>query len=155
MGLDMYLKAKVFTSGYEWADETERETYNTIVDAVGGKWVADKDSPTAEVALTCGYWRKANAIHGWFVKYVQNGVDECLEHYVSREDLMALQQTCQEVLANPSKAVELLPPTQGFFFGGYEIDDYYWSYVKETEALIGSLLKKADNRWEFYYRSSW
>ena len=24
-----------------------------------------------------GYWRKANAIHGWFVRNVQNGKDDC------------------------------------------------------------------------------
>lgn len=155
MGLDMYLKAKTFTSGYSWAEESEREVYNTIVDTVGARWLADKDSPTAEVSITAGYWRKANAIHGWFVKHVQNGEDECKEHYVSREDLIALQQACQEVLANPSKALDILPPTQGFFFGGYDLDEYYWHYIKETEALIGALLKKADDKWEFFYRSSW
>lgn len=155
MGLDMYLKAKAFVSGYSWEHESEKELYNTIVNAVGGEVLADKDSPTAEVSITAGYWRKANAIHGWFVRNVQNDEDECKEHYVTREQLIALQEACQDVLANPSKALDILPPTQGFFFGGYEIDDYYWHYLKETEALIGALLKKADEKWEFYYRSSW
>lgn len=155
MGLDMYLKAKAFVSGYSWEPEPEKELYNAIVNAVGGEVLADKDSPTAEVSITAGYWRKANAIHGWFVRNVQDGEDECKEHYVTREQLIALQEACQDVLANPSKALDVLPPTQGFFFGGYEIDDYYWHYLKETEALIGALLKKADEKWEFYYRSSW
>ena len=155
MGLDMYLKAKIFTNGYSWSDESDKETYNAIVDAVGGKWIADMESPTAEVSITAGYWRKANAIHGWFVKNVQKNIDECFEHYVSREQLLELQKACQTVLANPDKAMELLPPYEGFFFGTYGLDDYYWSYIRETEALIGALLKKADNKWEFSYRSSW
>lgn len=155
MGLDMYLKAKTFISGYDFVPPEEQDTYNTIVDSIGGRWLVDSDSPTAEVSITAGYWRKANAIHGWFVKHVQDGEDECKEHYVSREQLIALQEACQDVLANPSKALDILPPTQGFFFGGYDLDEYYWSYIKETEALIGALLKKADEKWEFFYRSSW
>lgn len=155
MGLDMYLKAKTFISGYDFVPPAEQEAYKTIVDSIGGNSLVDSDSPTAEVSITAGYWRKANAIHGWFVKHVQDGEDECKEHYVSREQLIALQEACQDVLANPSKALDILPPTQGFFFGGYDLDEYYWHYVKETEALIGALLKKADEKWEFFYRSSW
>jgi len=155
MGLDMYLKAKVFTSGYDFVPSEEKEAYNAIVNAVGAEHLTDKDSPTAEVSITVGYWRKANAIHGWFVKNVQEGVDECKEHYVSREDLIALQNTCLEVLENRDKAMELLPPEKGFFFGGYDLDEYYFGSVQETADMIGRLLKIVDDSWEFYYRSSW
>lgn len=155
MGLDMYLKAKTFVSGYEWVDNHEKETYKAIVNAVGGDRVADSDSPLAEVALTCAYWRKANAIHGWFVRNVQKGIDECLEHYVPREKLVELQEACIQVLANPDKASELLPVEQGFFFGSYEYDEWYFSYLRDTIDMLGKILKTTDNGWEFYYRSSW
>jgi len=155
MGLDMYLKAKVFTSGYDFVPAEEKETYNAIVNAVGAEQISDKDSPLAEVAITAGYWRKANAIHGWFVRNVQGGKDECVEHFVPREELIALQQACQKVLADPRLAMDILPPMSGFFFGSYELSDYYWEQIRETEALIGRLLKTAGDKWEFYYRSSW
>ena len=155
MGLDMYLKAKAYVGGYEWLPAHDREAFTNIVEAVGGHDLIDTDSPSAEVALTAGYWRKANAIHGWFVKHVQNGVDECLEHYVSREQLLELQKACVEVIANPDKASELLPVTEGFFFGSYAYDEWYFSYVRETVDMIGRLLKTAGESWEFYYRSSW
>lgn len=45
-----------------------------------------------------GYWRKANAIHAWFVRVVQAGVDRCQVSPVSREQLSLLRTTCQEVL---------------------------------------------------------
>jgi len=46
-----------------------------------------------------GYWRKANAIHGWFVRNCADGVDECQPIAVSRDDLTALRQDVLEALA--------------------------------------------------------
>jgi hypothetical protein len=30
------------------------------------------------------------------------------------------------------KAMDLLPPTAGFFFGAAEVDDWYWENLKDT-----------------------
>lgn len=46
-----------------------------------------------------GYWRKANAIHGWFVRNCADGVDERQPIKVSREDITALRQDVLEALA--------------------------------------------------------
>ena len=35
-----------------------------------------------------GYWRKANQIHKWFVDNVQDGVDDCGEYKVTKEQLI-------------------------------------------------------------------
>lgn len=48
----------------------------------------------AEVA----YWRKANAIHAWFVREVQSGEDDCGYHDVSIEQLQALVEACKQLL---------------------------------------------------------
>lgn len=45
-----------------------------------------------------GYWRKANAIHKWFVENVQNGEDDCGRYEVSKEQLEELLDVCKEVL---------------------------------------------------------
>lgn len=44
-----------------------------------------------------GYWRKANHIHNWFVKYVQNEVDDCGVYEVSEDALLELLETCKKV----------------------------------------------------------
>ena len=44
------------------------------------------------------YWRKANAIHKWFVENVQDGEDDCKPYYVSREKLRELVNLCKKVL---------------------------------------------------------
>ena len=50
------------------------------------------------------YWRKANAIHAWFVKNVQDGEDDCGDYYVSTEKLTELRDLCVKVV----KASELV-----------------------------------------------
>ena len=50
----------------------------------------NSDGSTTEVA----YWRKANAIHRWFVNNVQDGIDECQETIVTRNQLFTLLQIC-------------------------------------------------------------
>lgn len=47
----------------------------------------------------CAYWRKANAIHNWFVQNVQNGVDDRDIYLVTREQLEQLKEACEMVLA--------------------------------------------------------
>jgi len=155
MGLDMYLSAEKFIGGYSFMEEKEKETYHSIVNAIEAEGLAGKDSPTGTVSLNVGYWRKQNAIHNWFVNNVQGGVDECDKHSVSRESLESLRRLCLEVLKDNSKAMELLPPTAGFFFGGTEIDEYYIEGLKYTVEMITKALDRADESWTFYYQSSW
>ena len=42
-----------------------------------------------------GYWRKANAIHKWFVDNVQNGIDDCCYHEVTKENIQELLRRCK------------------------------------------------------------
>ena len=155
MGLDMYLKAEIHTSGYSFVEERERETYDGVVNAVRALPFVDKESPTADISINVGYWRKANAIHGWFVNECQEGVDECQKSYVPRDKLQELMELCKEVLINKDRAEELLPVQAGFFFGGYEYDEWYFQYLKNTVEMIDKLLKEVPEDWDFYYRSSW
>lgn len=157
MGLDMYLSARKYVSGYSHASQDEQKAYADIL-AVSGLSKSDfgGDSPSAEVKITVGYWRKANAIHDWFVKNVQGGVDECQKAYVEREQLQALKDACDEVLANATKADELLPTQAGFFFGSTDYDEWYHESVKQTSELLGKVLsnpKFVD--FDFEYQSSW
>jgi len=46
-----------------------------------------------------GYWRKANAIHRYFVDAVQNGEDDCLFHNeVTPEILEDLRDRCKRII---------------------------------------------------------
>lgn len=89
-----------------------------------------------EIAVEAGYWRKANAIHKWFVDRVQGGTDDCGEYPVELEQLQELSDICQYLLANPNYAQDLLPTGFGFFFGSQEYGDDYWSNLEKTVKII-------------------
>lgn len=157
MGLDMYLSAKIHVHGYKWENsQADNEIYDKVINAVGAEAFRSETNPHADVTITVGYWRKANAIHGWFVNNVQNGEDNCRSYYVSKEQLEELQRACIEVLADRTKASELLPPTEGFFFGSDEYDEYYYEELRRTVTLIGKILKTIPEKdWSIEYQSSW
>lgn len=102
---------------------------------------------------TLGYWRKANAIHGWFIRTLANDVDDCKPVKVTREQLAELRKLCLIVNADKKLAPVLLPPTQGFFFGSYDIDDCYFDDIRETVNIIDNALNSKKR--VFYYQSSW
>jgi hypothetical protein len=155
MGLDMYLMAEKHISGYSFTEPTEREQYKTVIDTMGATEIANMDSPSADITVTALYWRKQNAIHNWFVENVQDGSDDCKKYYVSREGLKVLRDICVQVVQSKDKAEELLPTTEGFFFGGTEYDEYYFEGIKETASRLTILLNKTPEDWAFYYQSSW
>lgn len=148
MGLDMYLNAK----RYLWRVKEEEQA---IAQKISDSGIDNDGMRVKEVTCEAMYWRKANAIHYWFVQNVQDGSDDCREYYVPRAKLEALVGVCVEVLADPSKADDLLRPSEGFFFGSNEIDDWYWDDVKSTIDTISRLLENTSAEWEFYYASSW
>ena len=99
-----------------------------------------------------GYWRKANAIHGWFVRNVQNNVDDCGRYLVTKDNLRSLLMACELVIHNPAMSSTYLPTTSGLFFGSTDYDGGYQLDLDNTISTIKPLLESDD---EYYYESSW
>ena len=120
-------------------------------------WDNEKRYPHTFIHDEVGYWRKVNAVHKWFVDNVQDGEDDCVYHRpVTKDDLEALFELCREVLADHSRASELLPNTSGFFFGSQQYDDWYFVDIENTANLCKKLIEETDfEKYELYYRSSW
>ena len=150
MGLDMYLEADVFLSEYI---EQQRDLINEIKLNSEGM----EDFQPCGVTYKLGYWRKANAIHNWFVENVQDGKDDCGRYYVSAEKLTELKAVCEKVLEDTKKAPGLLPVKAGFFFGSYDYEEgWYIESVRKTIAIIEKILANPDHEtWSMYYQSSW
>lgn len=126
-----------------------------------------------------GYWRKANAIHGFFSR--ENGeLDNCQEIEVSKDCIEKLLNICKEVLEvldngnkvgsskevgfsyeegkfvpiyeesmgydaeTEEKAMKLLPPMRGFFFGSYYIDEGYRQDILDTIKICEKTLNEVD-----------
>ena len=164
MGLDMYLHAKKYVEKIDWkklneldldmdSDEAIYPLWNDIVETSGMKDVAT-DIYGVNVEVTCAYWRKSNQIHKWFVDNVQGGEDNCGEYYVSQDKLKELRETCRQAVF--AKDPSLLPPQAGFFFGSYDIDEWYWKDIKNTMKKLDRIFALPDfDKLSFYYNSSW
>lgn len=107
------------------------------------------------VETDLGYWRKANAVHNFFVEVVQNGEDECQEIAVSVSDLHTLMNACRDVLDNPGEAESILPTVGGFFFGSTEYDSGYFDDIRHTIKVVEDALAFANEGGEVFYQSSW
>jgi len=154
MGLDMYLNTKRYMSKYFNEADTQRiEDVNKIFGVEG---LEDDDYGAQEVTFRVAYWRKANAIHQWFVDNVQEGEDDCREYWLSRDQLQELIDLCKQIIADPTKAAALLPTQSGFFFGGTDYDEWYMKDLEYTvERLEKVLADPAFTKNDFYYQASW
>ena len=105
MGLDMYLEGRLYVSQYA---EPEGKL-NRLMDAIKEEFPGYEDTSgnfrSLSINLPLMYWRKANAIHGWFVNNVQDGVDNCQTSEVSRGQLEDLQALVNEILDAKTNAI--------------------------------------------------
>ena len=150
MGLDMYLDKRTYVK--QWDHIEEAKQYKVEVTR-GGEPTNIDPKKVKYIIEEAGYWRKANAIHKWFVDNCQDGVDDCRDAYVGFKELQTLLDLCRIVIIDKSKAEQLLPSTSGFFFGNTEYDEWYYNDIQNTIDRLEKALEDKDG--EYYYSSSW
>jgi hypothetical protein len=151
MGLDMYLYKKTYVR--QWSHNKPEDQFQVLVNRGGKIYDNIKPERVSYITEEVGYWRKFNALHNWFVTECADGVDECQEIWIYRDKLEQLQEILHKIQLNNDLADELLPTTDGFFFGGTEYDEYYFEQVSETLELVEQLLSEPTG--DIYYRASW
>lgn len=172
MGLDMYLdKCNRKAWGYKDVDIDEVKGNNPALYEELKPFIVERGQYYHWESLfeEVGYWRKANAIHRWFVENVQNNVDDCGRYEVSKEQLEELLAACIKVRDESKLAsgwvkngercengqwfpcveegeyienpevAEELLPTQGGFFFGST--DYDQWYMRDIFDTIDILTK--------------
>ena len=155
MGLDMYLTGRKYVK--DWAYNYDGDVIPEDTPAkVCAKACGIVNAPVSYLILDLAYWRKANSIHGWFVKNVQGGEDDCREYSVGRDELEALLALVNRVIDGDGKPEDLLPPEGGFFFGSTDIDDGYMQDMVDTKDALTKILNDPSLAGvNFYYQSSW
>jgi len=151
MGLDMYLRLR-HSTGYG-------KSFETFDNAYGSDWKC-----TTKIYDVIE-WRKANAIHKWFVDHVQGGKDDCGRYPVTVENLHKLRADCMAAIdyytdGDIEGASVYMPTTSGFFFGCTDYDSYYADDLRTTIQVCSKLIKtiESPNRRDFLsveYESSW
>jgi len=96
MGLDMYLEKRTYVKRWKHQKADER-TYVRV--QVGGKaHPTIQPKRVSYIIEEVGYWRKANAIHNWFIENCADGVDNGRDVYVDKSQLEVLLELVTEVL---------------------------------------------------------
>jgi hypothetical protein len=152
MGLDMYLTREHYVKNWYFMKPSERHQITVLKNGASVDHI--KPERISAVVEDVAYWRKANQIHAWFVKNVQDGRDDCGHYYVAREQLQQLLTAVEDVLADHSKAATVLPSQQGFFFGATDYDQYYFDDFEHTKKVLSELLAEPGDG-EYHYHSSW
>jgi hypothetical protein len=182
MGLDMYLSKKTYVK--QWEHNKPENQFEVTVKKGGKPYKGIQSNRISYVTESLMYWRKSNQIHGWFTSNTSEITPEVL-YRVTLDDLKNLLETCKQVVDIISKSEkkviqvrsgwsggeetyadvetydceeqiqELLPPTQGFFYGSYEIDEWYLDSVIETIEFLEKELPNCEEDDEFEYYASW
>ena len=158
MGLDSYLQARKTVSQIDYikGEATINEDYASLTALVAPDLDKFGEYKSITVSTQSAYWRKANQIHVWFVDNVQEGEDDCGEHWVKPTQLQELLDLCKQVVNDPLQAEDLLPTGEGFFFGSDAYDEYYFEQIQYTIEVLEHLLDNAyTTDYDFYYHSSW
>ena len=158
MGLDMYLTKHWYLSLEERVGLKIEFPAAPTPSRIGMDYpqpaLTPDTSKVCEIVEEAGYWRKANAIHRWFVENVQDGVDNCARYHVDREKLTALLELVKQVLLDHSNAPDLLPTQKGFFFGDRGYDEQYYENLEHTKNVLMPLLEES-GFYDIYYHASW
>ena len=160
MGLDMYLSVRKYVNRIDWdtRDKMENPRFANIARTLGIQEILEPEGSTGmHVEIPVMYWRKSNAIHNWFVRELADGVDDCRPLELSTDKLRELVVLCDQVLADHSKAGELLPTGSGFFFGTTEYDEYYYGDLMHTADRLRYIVAEAEANTIDYlvYQASW
>jgi hypothetical protein len=164
MGLDMYLYKSISPFNYYRKNKELSIDFPRSEQDIDPITISIKLNEISEIRYTYGYWRKANAIHRWFVEIIQKGNDDCDKYYVSKERLIELYELVNKVIASielrdekiedASLAQKLLPTMSGLFFGSIEYDKGYYHDLLDTKNILERVINDPIEGM-FYYSSSW
>ena len=160
MGLDMYLERhSKAVEGYLGEDLENMKVNNPKGYKFIEPYIIQRGNEVfhwESLSEKVGYWRKANAIHRWFVENVQNGEDDCGCYNVSKEQLEELLEICRSIKSGTEDPKTLLPTQSGFFFGSTEYDEWYYEDIDSTIEILEKVLAETDFDNEVItYQSSW
>lgn len=183
MGLDMTLNKKTWVK--TWSEATPENQHSVTVNLGGVAHPTIQPNRVSHIQEEVMYWRKANQIHGWFTTHCID-IQEGILYQVTKAHLNKLLLDCKKVLqiletapkgttkvvggwkdgkqyyvdvevfTDIPEVLEILPPTQGFFFGSYEIDDDYKQDIVDTIEVLEQELSLPEVGFVFYeYHASW
>lgn len=162
MGLDMYLYLRKYERISSWDKEGTKKKegfYPPELEELADR-IYEKNFMSKATEYQVAYWRKANAIHRFFIENCAEGEDDCKPVWVPLEALKDLVKICRDIISDPSKAEEELPTQSGFFFGDTKYDEYYLQDLEDTVENLEPIIKFLEKdknylKYDIIYQASW
>ena len=169
MGLDQYLEARQYVSKKNWLGDGgyEDNPDYSIIQPMTQTGVIDPDAYSGiTLEYNAAQWRKANGIHRWMNENLAGGeMDNCQSYPIDSDQLTKLRDACNRVIAAKHNGVQEvaeeygLYPMEGFFFGTYDFDEWYFRDLEYTVETINRLDRAGalnpDSDVTFTYRAWW
>lgn len=152
MGLDMYLTKRTYVK--RWSHIAPEHQFKVTVERGGQAYEPIRSDRITNIIEEVAYWRKANAIHRWFVANVQNGEDDCGEYSVSTDQLAELLAAAKQA-SEAADPAAVLPTQGGFFFGNTDYGEDYKADLADTIRQLEPLLAEDNTQSDLFYRASW
>ena len=140
MGLDMYLKAEKYVSGYGHNGAEAQTKYEQVLASVGLSGFRCEGSSSATISVNVAYWRKANQIHNWFVQNHMEGNPDGNDPELSREDLVVLRDLCKRLLTELQTEPGQVSNGKTYYPDGRILTNYVDGRVIVNRALAEELL---------------
>ena len=130
----MYLSKKTYVKN--WAHQSPERRHVITIEGPQAHHI--QPERISYIVEEVAYWRKANAIHAWFVKHAQGGKDDQGDYYVSHETLEALLKDVEHVL----DASKLMPGQVSV--GARAVAGGDWETIYEDGKVIEDLSVAAE-----------
>lgn len=97
------------------------------------------------------YFRKVNCLHGYFDR--KYNIDNFEYQKIDMEDIKYLNQITEQILKTKDidYAKENLPTYEGFFFGSYDYDEYYFMDIQEVNDVTNEIMNMNIDDYELFY----
>lgn len=111
-----------------------------------------EDKETRE-HIEFSYYRKFNALQGYFVR--EHNLDNCGRILITESIRKDVYQILNEIRFNREKGPELLPTFPGPFFGIYDYDRMYYTYIDQAATDFYHVQFINYNKYNLYFTSNW
>ena len=168
MGLDMYFSRRTYVSSFKSTRDADGNWGERDVNNMELKF---DDADLSHINLQnvryieelFGEFRKFNALHAYVVDNFGGGRDECQIIYLDIDNLIQIHEMLslvKESLSIGDKVIasQTLPPSEGFFFGSTEIDEWYEKDVNEAVEVFGKIIEEhsiVGHNASYSYQASW
>lgn len=131
MGLDMYAYKRTYV-GNQYEKDLKKQVRVLPPQEEGGYKGQVKlidQSKVSEIKENIAYWRKANAIHNWFVNNIQDGEDDCKEYEFGVEEMQKLVDICKTIL-------DTAKTDTGMIVNGQTMKDGEWENIMGEGIIV-------------------